>query len=471
MADQNQKKKKKEALLNVAAINYVNPSFPLAFTSASALIDFYRPWLTARELTASLQRVPAYAMKSVRRRRQTLYNPTLVWQAHRHFQGDLIDLGMLASANRNVHYLLVIIDGFTREAAALPLRTKKSEEVAHALEHWLQEELLPKLGVATRRATRGSSSSSRRGTESRAKKPLQGVLWHCDRGLEFLGRPFRQVLSAYGLEMTHPAPGRHAYIIERWNQTFKRMLFRFLKSKDNNAYLLQLPTLVRHYNEKKHRMLGMSPSEACLPKNYRDVLQKRLEYVGGLALAGSGVPQLKEGTLVRIIKEAQPFDKGYKDALSAKLFVVSAVKTNLPVPMYRLSAWEEEEEEERGGVKKPGLFYREQLMPAAVGRVRLPPHRIVRRRTVTVPHAPPLTGPSAPQTASWRELFLSWNGLPEKFNVFMPSSLYDYLKRKDGEEEEEGGEEEEKEEKEEEEEEHEEHEHGDIGADMDDDDD
>ena len=413
----------KADLLNVAAINYVNPSFPLAFTSVSALKAFYSPWLTEKELSESLQRVPAYAMKSVRRRRQTLYNPTLVWEAHRHFQGDLIDLSMLASSNRNVHFLLVILDGFTREAAALPLRTKRAEEVALALRHWLEEDLLPKLGVPTRRVTRGGG----RGQQSEAVKnnnPLQGAIWHCDRGSEFLGRPFRQVLDAFGLKMTHPAPTRHCYIVERWNQTFKRMLFRYLKSKEDNAYLLQLQTLVRNYNEKTHRMLGMSPHQAARPENYHAVIQKRLEYVGKLALSGSGVRRLKEGALVRIIKEAQPFNKGYKDALSARLFVITGVKTSLPVPMYKLSPLEDDDDDE----PVSGFFYREQLMPASTGQVRLPPHRILKKRTVTVPHAPPLTSVTAPQTASWQELLLNWDNLPDKFNVYMPSALYNYLK-------------------------------------------
>lgn len=182
-------------LTDLVAINYINPAFPLSFTSASALREYYAPWLSPRQIMASLQRVPAYAMKTVKRKRRTHYNPTLVWSAGKHFQGDLIDLSMLAAANRGVHFLLVILDGFTRAAAVMPLRTKRAEETATAFDDWIQNGLLPSLGLPPARQTRSGGSE---GHLARAREMLGGAIFHCDRGLEFVGAPFKRVLEKYG---------------------------------------------------------------------------------------------------------------------------------------------------------------------------------------------------------------------------------------------------------------------------------
>lgn len=216
-------------------------------------------------------------------------------------------------------------------------------------------------------------------------------------------------------------------MIERWNQTFKRMLFRLLKSKrrGDNGYLLELSGLVRHYNNKKHRALGMSPAAASEPSNYHAVVQKRLEEVGKLSLAGSRERRLAVGDLVRVVRDAQPFAKGYRDALSADLFTIAEVKTNLPVPMYKLRS----QPPGKGGKMTIPHYYKDQLMPADAGAVRLPQHKIVSKRTVTVPHRPPLTARGAAQSASWREVKLKWTGLPPEFDVFMPESLYRRLLR------------------------------------------
>ena len=424
-----------KTLQDIAALNYVNPSFSLSFTSPELIHDYYRPYLNLDQVRESLLRVPAYTMKtSGVRRKLKHFNPTFVWEPLIRFQADLIDVSMLSAENRGVKFLLIVLDGFSRYAVVIPLRSKKGEEVAREFEtQFVKEYLLPALGLGS------STRSSRSGDGGRAnwikanRGKLERIQLRLDRGSEFISAYFTEMLAKYHLTKTHPPPGKHAFLVERFNQTFKRMLFRFLKSKKDNRYLLELPRLVENYNDKFHRMLGMSPTEAAKPENFRKVIQKRLAYFGDLTMKRNKRDKkgrrrrrpLSVGDLVYLVSDSveSPFRKGYKDSLRSALFVVKSIKSNLIFPMYELEEPDNGDEVRKRSI---GFYYRDQLLavPMPPDGVVVPKHEITKTRKRTVVHRPPLTDPTRESSASWKEVFIKWDGVPDRFNGFMPEALY-----------------------------------------------
>ncbi|WAQ94575.1 YMD3-like protein, partial [Mya arenaria] len=101
-----------------------------------------------------------------------------------------------------------------------------------------------------------------------------------------------------------------AVVIERFNQTFKRVMWKYFTTHSTNKYIDVLQDMVQHYNKTKHSSIKMSPIAASNFKNRG---------------------QYQVGDQVRISKYKRHFEKSYTPNWTEEIFVVDTILETDPV--------------------------------------------------------------------------------------------------------------------------------------------
>lgn len=224
------------------------------------------------------------------------------------FQADLVDLKKLSKENKDVKYLLTVIDCFTKKAWAKPLMSKKGGEVSIAMESILKT----------------------------LDKPPK-FLCH-DAGKEFNNRVFKNLMKKYGITNYNAYSDLKAQTVERFNRTLKEKMWREFNVRGSYDYLSFLETLLNDYNNKIHRSTGLPPNEVNESNRY-DVMKKIYNLPPQKKRKNSTFYKKKAlfklNTLVRVSKNRSVFEKGYLPSYSTELFKISKVKQTNP-PTYVL---------------------------------------------------------------------------------------------------------------------------------------
>ena len=145
---------------------------------------------------------------------------------------DLVDMQALSRENRNVKYLLTVIDVFSKYGWMIPLKDKTGKSVASALRTIFKES---------------------------SRKPQK--MW-VDKGKEFYNKDVKNLVEIYSTENEEKSS-----VVERWNRTMKDKMFRYFTANSTRKYIDVLDDLVDQYNNTKHRSIKMTPVEASLSKN------------------------------------------------------------------------------------------------------------------------------------------------------------------------------------------------------------
>ena len=154
-----------------------------------------------------------------------------------------VDLLQLPRTSRNNGYCLVAIDHYSKFINVVPLVNKTSQVVANAFKH----KILPFLTYIPDRLL-------------------------SDRGLEFMGEPFEEVLHEFGIE--HVVISSHMPqcngVTERVNRTLLQIL-RTLAQDSPSSWDNQLPQAVILYNNTWHSAIDATPSDTLLknPHSFR----------------------------------------------------------------------------------------------------------------------------------------------------------------------------------------------------------
>jgi hypothetical protein len=280
---------------------------------------------------------------------------------------DLNDMRNLSKYNDGYQYLLTVIDLFSKYAWALPLKTKKAEDVIEAFNVILKK-----------------------------RKPLKV---QSDKGTEFANEKFKAYLRKRGIKYyTTNQPGVKAAIVERFNRTLKEKMYKYFTKYNTFNYVRVLPKLLQGYNDRVHSSIGMPPSKLRIANAFQVALKlsqtRRRE-----RRRWRREPAFQVGDHVRISKERTPFSKGYTPNYSTEVFRIKAIIRGLKVPTYQL--------EDLNGEDIKGTFYREELV-----RVRLTDNtefhidEILKRRG----------------KGEKLEYFVKWRGYDDNFNSWVPAS-------------------------------------------------
>ena len=391
--------KRGKQLDKIVAVNYMNSLCPAAFGGIAVQKRYYGKAVDLETIKKGLSRVKGYTLKKPWEKRK-LFNPTFVYKKRDLFQIDLLTVSQYWRRNGGIRYLLSGIDCFTRFAFVLPLKSKKGEEVTSVFENFLL---------------------------SLDEKPRRIV---SDDGGEFRAQSFQSMLAKYNIEHNLPKTSKHASMVERFNRTFMNIFSAFMETKRDQRYIDHLPRLIEIYNSRRHRSIGCSPFEAEKGENYSKVLAKTLNNYADRVYKVKraqrkrwqrGERAIRIGDTVRVVADQEAvFRKGYRGRYEQQLFTVVDIDPKLIVPLYKIKRADGANAGEQLFYK----FYREelQLVSPDITPQNFPSHQIIEKK--------------GEEAEGGGRIKLRWTALPEeKFDVWMPLSLYRQLSGQTGENE------------------------------------
>lgn len=212
--------------------------------------------------------------------RPKLYQPTIVHAPNQQWQIDYIIMNKNPWENLGFKYILTVVDVFSKYAFAFPTKTRESEEQEIALRHLFDAGYIPRLLKSDR---------------------------------EFKTTLMKKLAKEYGFKLLWSSaynPNSHA-VIERFNQTLRNLIARWLEVHDTKIWLDVLQQLIYNYNHTKHSGTGERPADVYLDGDEKIIqrvddnmekIRKRAEKKLGL----KNISPLKKGQYVRYALTAFP---------------------------------------------------------------------------------------------------------------------------------------------------------------------
>ena len=200
---------------------YYDVKHPAGFSSIKKLSDVsgdpikkVKEWLKAQ---------PTYTLhKQAYRRYPT--RKYLVHDIDEQWQADLADFSSISRHNTGNHFVLTVIDIFSRYAWARPLKSKHCREVAKAFRSIFNEGRIPKR-IQT------------------------------DQGKEFENQHVKRLLDSHNIELFSVKSAYKAALVERFNRTLKHKLWRYFTSHLTYKWTKVLQDVVKSYNHSVHRII------------------------------------------------------------------------------------------------------------------------------------------------------------------------------------------------------------------------
>lgn len=211
------------------------------------------------------------------------------------------------------HYILVVVDVFSRFVTCVPLKTKQTKEVMDALKGVINKEGKPQEIIA-------------------------------DRGSEFVNKDITKFFTDNGIALVHlngPSKASHA---ERFIRTLKKSIAVELDAKMIHDWTAVLGDVVKEYNNTKHSATKLTPREAKLSLNEAKLLPNLNMSVQK--------PKFELGDKVRVSYHRGNFDKGHHAKWSLQIFTVVGVRYTDPIT-YML--------QNENGKMEPGSYYAQEL--------------------------------------------------------------------------------------------------------------
>lgn len=300
---------------------FYDPSHPAGFGTAKNLLKAARlkrknislqdveRWLEAQNAFTLHRRI----IRKFPRRKFVSKGLNKIWQA------DLVDMQAIQKENRGMRFILTVICIFSRQAYAVPIKSKKADDVIKAFTKVLKQA--------------GTKCSH----------------LHTDLGKEFLSKAFQKWLrsksikhySTYNQEIK-------ASLVERFHRTLRGRMFKYFTANNTLHYLRALPQLMSSYNNRTHRTLGMAPSDVT-PKNEKKVWDKL--YKAYFAQRKKRY-RYKINQTVRVTKLKTQFQRGYRRGWKKEIFKIVDRHDTTP-PTYKLADLNDEVLE--------GTFYEQEL--------------------------------------------------------------------------------------------------------------
>ena len=233
------------------------------------------------------------------------------------FMADLIEYprNEYTYANRGHRFILVVIDCFSKMVYAAPVKRKNADYMSDAFESIF----------------------------SKFDKFPNSII--TDQGLEFYNSKVQKVFENYGINHYHTKTKTKwkASMAERAIRTLKSRLERYFYQNKTKNWIDFLPQLVKNYNMTPHRTIGMAPSQVT-DQNSSTIYNK---VFGDINL--KAVPRLGVGDKVRILKEKNIFEKGYKPNWSEQIYEIKRVIQKAGIVWYEV--------EDQNNKKIPGIKY------------------------------------------------------------------------------------------------------------------
>ena len=150
------------------------------------------------------------------------------------------------------------------------------------------------------------------------KQPPPHKLW-TDQGKEFYNKSMKDLLEKNNVLMYSTGNEEKSSIVERWNRTIKRNMWKYFSANNTMNYIDILPNLIKKYNNTYHRSIKCTLAFARVPSSYQhvyDTLYNRRE------------DNVKVKPKFKIVDRVRrkTFKKGFTPILIEELFIVRAVR-------------------------------------------------------------------------------------------------------------------------------------------------
>lgn len=355
--------KTKEECFNILEKNYQNPGHPIAFGGINTIYNYFGGVLNINEIKNFLSKSENYTLHREyhKSQRNISYSHFKRYQ----FQMDLVDIQNISKFNDGFKYLLTVIDTFTRYAFCKALKDKKGSTVLEAFKTILDEA---------------------------KEKPLTLSF---DRGAEFINLSFQNFCKDENMKYFTPDSASHGAYIERFNRTFQNICYKYMTENETNKFVDKIDDLLKTYNSRIHRMIGISPEQAEKDPSTHIFIRKKM----GLyhMKVKRKKPKLKVGDFVRIAKIKGKFSRGYKEQSNLEIFKIYHINEKMPIPLYHLENYS-------GTEKIKGGFYEFELTKSDSEVFRI--EKVIRKR----------------KKNGIKELYVKWKGFDSSFNSWIPES-------------------------------------------------
>lgn len=296
--------------------------------------------LSRKEAIRILQRDDAYTLHKQQRKRFKRRPIIALYKDELH-QSDLADMSKYKKYNRGMRYILVVIDTLSRYLYAVPIKSKRPQDVKRAF----------------------------------VKIFRQATPRHLltDRGTEYYNKVLRAYFKRKKVNHYSIHSACKAASAERVIRTLKERLFRYFRSTGKYTYLNILPRIVADYNNTVHSTTKMKPNEVNA-SNAVELFNR----LNSKTESNARVP-FKIGDQVRISLDRDPFTKSYTGLWSPEVFTVSRIRhTNPPVLHLR----------DVNGEELKGAFYVPEVQRVVKESTdKWPIERVLRRKKINgVPH-------------------------------------------------------------------------------------
>ena len=196
------------------------------------------------------------------------------------YQADLIFFDELSRMNHGYRSILTAISANSRFVYAEPL--KKKSDAPDAMSRIIKDA---------------------------QKREAVKVLW-TDPGTEFTSKKFRDVMGKHEIVHHLTEPKNHAPLgrIDRFHLTLRTILERWFLHTGKNNWVDSLPEIIKSYNERENRAIGMAPAET----KKKDIIRIQFDDRARAMRVASRVDKLNlhPGANVRHITNRVGFTKG-----------------------------------------------------------------------------------------------------------------------------------------------------------------
>ena len=241
----------------------------------------------------------------------------LVHKIDDQWQADLVDMQKYKTVNKNMNYILTIIDVFSKYAWAIPIQRKTGDEITKAFKYVFKERIASKLQT--------------------------------DKGLEFINRPTQELLKKHNVHWFATENETKAQVVERFNRTLKSKMWKYFTENDTKKWIDILPALMKNYNSSYHRSIKMTPEQGSLIENSAEVYKNLFPKIS-INLKNH---KFNVGDRIRISRKQKDFRKGYLPNFTTEIFIVNEILKTEPYT-YKIKDMDGEEVQ--------GSFYEQEMV-------------------------------------------------------------------------------------------------------------
>ncbi len=214
-----------------------------------------------------------------------------------------LDTAYFDVGDKQFKHFLVMIDAFSRKGAARVLKDVRAITVRKAV-----EEMLDELGPVN--------------------------IMRSDRGKEFKNKTMGALLKRKNIKQIFSFLPHKSAMAERFIRTLKSKLYKTLQSTGRTDWWEFVPDIVKGYNNKFHRMLGMSPNQVNASNVPQLWYKFKLRHMKNIAPYSKYKYNINDG--VRIAQSRSPMEKAHNETNSIQVYFVTYRYSRAHVHRYKL---------------------------------------------------------------------------------------------------------------------------------------